>query len=123
VATEFKTPEALLIVEDFESSFIKNCLEYNIYRPTIYEVADNFNDTLGDTNIRDLIIFYSMNKTIIGKTPNELYEYYRTHLRGKDFTELLKPITPIASVVSVASVAPVASIAPVASVAPVASGS
>lgn len=92
VADEFKTPEALLIAEEFESSFIKNCLEYNIYRPTVYEIVDMHDDHLVDVNIRDLIILYSMNKTISGKTPNELYEYYRTHLRDKEITDLLKPM-------------------------------
>lgn len=92
VAEEYRTKEAKLIAEQFEGGFIKNCLEYNIYRPTIYESADIFNDHLNDPEIRDLIILYSMNNSFSGMTPTELYKYYRIHLRGKPLPSLYLPI-------------------------------
>jgi len=83
---------SLLIAESFEGGFIKNCLEYNIYRPTIYESADSFNDYLSDQNIRDLIILYTKNNTISKFTPSKLYHYYKFFLKDKSIDDLLLPI-------------------------------
>lgn len=88
----YRTPDAKLIAEQFEGGFIKNCLEYDIYHPTVYEVADEFGDRLEDPDIRDLIILYSMNASFSGMTAKELYQYYRTHLRGRDIEVLFAPI-------------------------------
>ena len=85
VSKEYKTPEAKMMAEQFEGGFIKNCLEYDIYRPTIYEAADQFDDILDEINIRDLIILYSTNCTFSDMTSTELYYYYITHLRGYYF--------------------------------------
>lgn len=103
VAEEYRTNEAKLIAEQFEGGFIKNCLEYNIYRPTIYEAADDFGDKLEDSDIRDLIILYSMNNTFSGMKSCELYQYYRTNLKGRPLDVLFSPIirtTPIAESIS-----------------------
>ena len=91
VADEYKTPEAKLIAENFEGGFVKNCLEYNIYRPTLYEAADKFDDKLEDSDIRDLIVLYSMNTSFSGMTPSQLYYYYREKLRGLSVEQLLAP--------------------------------
>ncbi|CAH6419013.1 Protein kinase [uncultured virus] len=97
VAEEYRTTEAKLIAEQFEGGFIKNCLEYDIYRPTVYEAADDFNDRLEDLEIRDLIILYSMNSSFSGMRPSKLYQYYRTNLRGRPIEMLFSPITkPVA---------------------------
>lgn len=98
VAEEYRTAEAKLIAEQFEGGFIKNCLEYDIYRTTIYEAADDFNDKLEDSDIRDLIILYSMNNTFSGMKPSELYQYYRTHLRGRPMEMMFSPIVKPAPV-------------------------
>lgn len=92
VAEEYRTTEARLIAEQFEGGFVKNCLVYDIYRPTVYEAADEFGDKLEDTDIRDLIILYSMNSTFSGITPTELYQYYRSNLRGRPLETLFSPI-------------------------------
>lgn len=92
VTEEHCTPEATLIAEQFEGGFIKNCLEYDIYRPTIYEAADEYGDRLEDTDIRDLVILYSMNSSFSGMTAVELYHYYRTNLRGQPIESLFAPI-------------------------------
>lgn len=83
VSKEYRTPEAKMMAEQFEGGFIRNCLEYDIYRPTVYEAADQFGDRLDDTNIRDLIILYSMNYSFSGMTPIELYQYYCDNLRDQ----------------------------------------
>jgi serine/threonine protein kinase len=92
VDREYRTDDSKLIAEQFEGGFIKNCLEYNIYRSTVYEAADNFNDKLEDIDIRDLIILYSMNDSFSGMTPSELYLYYRTNFRGYSLELLFSPI-------------------------------
>jgi len=92
VADEYRTTESKLVAEQFEGGFIKNCLQYDIYRPTVYEAADNFGDKLEDSNVRDLIVLYSMNNTFSGMKPSELYQYYRTNLRGRPFDSLFAPI-------------------------------
>jgi serine/threonine protein kinase len=92
VNDDYKTDEALFLAENFESSFIINCLGYEIYRPTIYEAADNFGDILDEQNIRDLIMIYTSNKSCSGMTPTELYQHYRTNLRGKGDEEIMNPI-------------------------------
>lgn len=97
VNDKYRTPEAKLIAEQFEGGFIKNCLEYDIYRPTIYEVADEFEDKLEDADIRDLIVLYSMNSSFNGMTAKDLYCHYRTHLRGKSLELLFAPINEITS--------------------------
>lgn len=88
VGEEYKTTEAKLQAEQFEAGFIKNCLEYNIYRPTLYEAADEFNDKLGDKEIGDLIVLYTSNYSVSGMTHQQLYSYYREHLRGQSLENM-----------------------------------
>lgn len=92
VTKEYQTEEAKLIAGQFEGGFIKNCLEYRIYRDTVYEAADASGHVLDDPEIRDLIILYSMNSTFSGMTPLELYTHYRNHLRGQPLEALFRPI-------------------------------
>lgn len=92
VSKEFCTKEAKLIAEQFEGAFIKSCLQFEIYQPTVYECADEFNDKLDDVDVRNLIILYSMNDTFSGMTHCELYQYYRTYLKGASVEMLLAPI-------------------------------
>lgn len=92
VTKDYCTKEAKLIAENFEGSIIKYCLEFNIYRPTLYECADEFNDKLDETDIRNLIILYSMNDSISGLTHYDIYSYYRKHLKAAPIETLLAPI-------------------------------
>lgn len=92
VTSQFRTKDAKLIAEKFEGGFIKNCLEYDIYQPTLYETADDFNDKLTDIEVRDLIILYSMNNSLSGLTPTQVYQYYRDHFKGRDLEILFQPI-------------------------------
>jgi hypothetical protein len=98
VSANYATPQALHAAEQFEGSLIQNCLQYHIYRPTMYEAADAFGDKLGDVEVRDLIVLYSKNNSFSGYTHSELYQYYRTHLRGQPFDRLLDPVAIIKQV-------------------------
>jgi serine/threonine protein kinase len=88
------TPENLNIAEQFEGSLLQHNLQFNIYRPTIYEIADKFGDFLTEEDIRDLVILFTTNNSITGLTPTQLYEYYRKNMRGKGrpLTDLQLPI-------------------------------
>lgn len=97
VTEEYRTPEAKLLAEQFEGGFIKNGLEYDIYRTTVYEAADDFGDKLEDNDVRDLVVLYSINSTFSGMTAIELYQHYRSHLRGRPIELLCAPITPLSA--------------------------
>lgn len=92
VSEEYRTPEAQLIAEQFEASFVATCLEYDIYQPTLYETADDFDDRLDDNDIRNLIILYTMNNSVCGMKLSEIYKYYRDNLRYSSMEKLLNPI-------------------------------
>ena len=77
VENKYTSEQAKLVAEQFEGGLIKNCLEFNIYRPTVYEIADDFNDKLDESKIRDLIILYSMNDSISGMNPSQLFHYLK----------------------------------------------
>ena len=57
---EFNDKESKLIAESFEGGLIMNCLQYDIYHPTIYEAADDFGDKLTETDVRDLVLLYTI---------------------------------------------------------------
>jgi serine/threonine protein kinase len=92
VPPEYRTPESLIIAEQFESSFVVHCLDYEIYRDTVYEIADKKSDYLSETNIRDLIMIYSMNDSYTGWTPTQLYQYYINNIQGKPLDAIFKLI-------------------------------
>lgn len=90
---EFIGNDVTMVAEEFESSFVKDCLEYNIYRPTVYEAADSIpKEYLNDQDVRDLLILYSMNPSINRLTSKELFIYYKTNLRGRSQEIILAPI-------------------------------
>ena len=95
VADVYKTPAAKAVVEQFETAFISGCLEYKIYRPTVYEAPDEFRDILDETAIRDLLILYSMNNSFSGMTHNEVYKYYRDNLRNKSYDEITTAVLKV----------------------------
>src|SRR5690606_27253900 len=47
-----------------------------IYRETIYEAADHFNDVLSDEQVRDLLLFYGTIESTSGLPPRELYKFF-----------------------------------------------
>jgi len=82
-------------LEQFELSFICDYLKYDIYRDTIYEIADMFNYKLLDHDIRNLVILYTLNHTFSSKNPYQLFTYYLNHLLNislKSFDEYISHI-------------------------------
>ncbi len=76
VQAEFLTDECLAMVEQFEGGLIKNCFQYDIYKTTLYEAADDFGDRLDDEDIQELLIIFTT-KEIHNKYPSEVYKEYR----------------------------------------------
>lgn len=77
----YRTAEAKLTAELFEGGLVKNCLGFQIYRPTIFEAADAFGDRLNFTDTRNLVMLAVLNTSWSGLTATELYQRYRTELR------------------------------------------
>lgn len=73
---EYRTPEALKAAEDFELVLIVNILNYQIYRPTLYEFADQKNIVLSPEQIRHLFIFMGEHETCYNIPIDELYEQF-----------------------------------------------
>jgi serine/threonine protein kinase len=84
----YKTREALLVAEEFETLMIKEvCQPFGcIYRETVLESADAFGDKLDEHNIRDLLMVYGMMTGYQGITVRHLYNLYRLS-RSNDKTQ------------------------------------
>lgn len=93
VKEEFLTPQCLIKVEQFEGGLIKNCLEYDIYHETVYEVADEEGDILSTFDIRNLLMMITLNQHIDNFTPLQLYRHYKNISDKTDMNNLLLPIT------------------------------
>lgn len=72
---EYHTEEMLLKAEDLELELIKNVFQMRIYRPTIYEEAD---DRLDEDSIRDLLRLYGTLTDFHGMKPKDLYAVFRS---------------------------------------------
>ena len=76
----YRTPDALLVAEQFELTLIRDALQFGIYRDTVYEIADKYGDILDDKSIRDILMIHGMTTSFNGMTPQELYELYKQAL-------------------------------------------
>lgn len=92
MAKDLHLPSAKLIAEKFESDMLKYVFEYDIYRNTVYEMADEKNHTLTDNEIRDLIILYTNNNSFSGMLPSRMLSIYLDVLKTKPLSELILPI-------------------------------
>ena len=88
VQEEFLTDTCKAMVEQFEGGLIKNCFQYDIYKTTLYEAADDFGDKLDDEDIRNLLVIFTMNPFIHDKTPHEVYQYYKEHMKTGNLDDL-----------------------------------
>ncbi len=93
ISDTFKTPEDLATAQAFEEAIVVDCLDFMVYRDTVYEAADYFGDNLSDEDVRSLLMFFASNPSISGYTPIQLYEYYRTNLKNVDLQLLSQPFT------------------------------
>lgn len=82
VLDEFATPQSKLQACQFEENFVRDCLRYNIYEPTVYESADNFNYILTEEDISYLINIYLNNSSCNGMTHSELFSYYFKYIKS-----------------------------------------
>ena len=73
--------------EAFETFLIREVLDLTIYRPTVFEAADEFNHFLNDKHVCDLLSYYSRMGTTSDLTPREIYKSF-LHSQGC-------PISPI----------------------------
>ena len=90
VEEAFLTEECQNKVIQFEGGLLKNCFNYNIYNSTLYEAADELNEKLDDTDIRNLLIMSTQNNHLNGKLPSEVNKYYKLCLKHKP-DDLQKP--------------------------------
>ncbi len=77
VADQFKIPEAIRTIKEFEKLMITTILNYHIYVPSLYETADCYNVKLSEENVLELIDFYNSDNIDTNKT---LYENFSTFI-------------------------------------------
>jgi hypothetical protein len=87
VQEEFLTMKCLQKVEAFEGGLIKNCLNFDIYHETLYEVADQ----LTEDDIYHLLIMFTQNDYLCHLTPLNVYIHYQ-QLQDKSLDNLLSPL-------------------------------
>jgi serine/threonine protein kinase len=92
LAKDLQLQSTKLIAEKFESDMLTYVFEYDVYRNTIYEMADEKNHLLTDNQIRDLIILYTNNHSFSGMLPSKMLGIYLDILTTKPLSELIIPI-------------------------------
>jgi len=102
VGNDFKTNQAIKDVEKFELSMITIVMNYQIYRPTLYESIDLFRLHLNSDQIYELFDYYFSSEFVIStdirsnvNTPT-LYDLLDKYLRNHSVlsNELVKVIMP-----------------------------
>jgi serine/threonine protein kinase len=85
VPDPYRNPQASLIVEEFELLMLREvCQPFGgVYRETIYEAADRFNDHLDEHGVRDVLMAYGTLSPTEGLTVYDLYNLYKLALRAK----------------------------------------
>lgn len=91
INTYLHSNEAYKMAEIFESNLVRDCLEYDIYRPTIYEAADFSNGFVDDEIVCDLLTLYMNNDSISTLTPIKVYDYYLTNFRARVHADKANP--------------------------------
>lgn len=90
---DLKTKEDLAVAELFEETLVVDELNFDIYRDTVFEAADFFNDILIDEDVRGLLMFICSNPSVNGHYPYDIYNYYRNNLKNVELEALAKPVT------------------------------
>ena len=67
-------------------------VKYDLYQPTVYEIADEYGILLSKEEIRGLIILYVYQSSFDGMLPSKLFSIYQTHLKTKSVKDLVSPI-------------------------------
>jgi serine/threonine protein kinase len=74
VNEEYISSKSLLIAEKFEENLILHCLDYNIYRPTVIDVADH---SLSENEVIRMFNIYQHADVYNPVTPVKLYEIFK----------------------------------------------
>jgi len=86
--TVFKDhPENMAMAKNLEKNMLQDGFQYRIYRPTLFEEIDSFEDDLSNSQIDRLLTFYLVNPSISGYTTREVYAYFREYLLGPNESE------------------------------------
>lgn len=73
VPEKFNNPTTQLIVEEFEKSVVKDALNYNIYRDTLFEIADHFATPMSSELVHKLLEGYGNINSWENKSVRALY--------------------------------------------------
>jgi hypothetical protein len=73
---EYRGEVAKVVVEQFESTFLIHCLDYHLYRPTLYETADSFGHKLDEDDVQELLLFCARQGELGPMTAREMYSCF-----------------------------------------------
>ena len=82
VAEQFKTPEAINTIKEFEKVMITTVLNYHIYVPSLYETADYYDIKLSDENILELMDFYNSDNIDANKSLYDNFSIFLSSCRS-----------------------------------------
>jgi hypothetical protein len=77
-------------MENFERSILVHVLNYQMYRPTLYEESDAFGVILEASDIERLLVIFMYNNNIEGRTPATVLGGYFGNLRSMSREEAMK---------------------------------
>lgn len=86
------TPDKLVMLAQFESDIIVNFMNYRLYRQTIYEAADEYNEYLSEKDVGNLVYLYTQNKNLSGLTNYQVYLFYRDNLLNANAGEISRAV-------------------------------
>lgn len=92
VPKKFQSEKFLIIAHQFEISLVLTGVKYKIYRPTLYEIADHYDNRLDRKDIRNLLFLYMTNPTIQGLTVSKVFEFYISKMKEKGIQGVSMPI-------------------------------
>lgn len=78
----FHTPEAMASAEEFETFLVREVFHYALYRETIYEAADYYQEVLTEPEIEQLLQVYTELTSYSGLSSRRLYKLVRFALAG-----------------------------------------
>jgi len=78
VTGKYASEEAYIIAEDFETTLLRDILQFDIYRDTLYEVADQYDEKLLVSDVRDLLKVFCILTSCDGLLLSKVYEMYRS---------------------------------------------
>ena len=87
---DYMSTECQVQMENFERSILVHVLNYQMYRPTLYEESDAFGVILEASDIERLLVIFMYNNNIEGRTPATVLGGYFGNLRSMSREEAMK---------------------------------